>query len=231
MTSERWRSASVTCLDVAVERRAAARPDGEAGDLVERGRGPRGSRPASRRAGGRGRRCRTPCGRRRRPGSGRGRAAGSRVTCGAPATSRVAASTAACHSGVPAVSVSEVYRRTNAEASTPSSSWSTCFARADSRSSRMKPPADSAAGACGANGSAASRTHRPRGDDPPAAADGEPAEGVEAEAAGVTCVSQVACYTGRDPGARGRKSRSARIDRPVDLARRRDPPSPTEASA
>ncbi len=31
-----------------------------------------------------------------------------RVTCGAPATSRVAAATAACHAGVPAVSVSEV---------------------------------------------------------------------------------------------------------------------------
>ena len=44
----------------------------------------------------------------------------------------------------------------------------------------MKPPADSAAGARGANGSAASRTHRPRGDDPPAAADGEAAEAIEA---------------------------------------------------
>ena len=213
-------------LDIAVERRARRRS-------ARSGPGPGGGarrrpgwRRASRRAGGRGRRCRTRCDRRPRPGEGRASCDRTRVTCGAPATSPVAAAMAARHSGVPAVNVSEVYRRTKADASTPSWSCSTCFALADSRSSRMKPPADRAPGARGASGRAtrmstahAATIHQRRrtANRPRASKLGELVVG--------TCGARVACYRRsrqRPSGAASSpRDRSARIDRAVRFA----PPS------
>ena len=46
----------------------------------------------------------------------------------------------------------------------------------------MKPPADSAAGRPGRERERGEQEHRPRGDDPPAAADGEAAEASKLEA-------------------------------------------------
>ena len=86
-----------------------------------------------------------------------------RATCGALGMSRIAPAAAASKAGVPASSVGLLKTMTSADGGTPSSDSSSVLARADSRSSRMNPPALSWPGTCGANGMATSRsaTHAP----------------------------------------------------------------------
>ncbi len=85
------------------------------------------------------------------------------ATCGAVGTSRMASAAASSNAGVPAVSVGLEKTTTSADGGAPSPTSRTAFARADSRSSRMKPPADSAPGTCGASGKATrmSSAHAP----------------------------------------------------------------------
>ena len=81
-----------------------------------------------------------------------------RTTPGASGTWAIAAAAAVSNAGVPAVSVGLWSTTTTADGGVFSSSWRRALARADSRSSRMKPPARSAPTTRGARGSASSRT-------------------------------------------------------------------------
>ena len=79
------------------------------------------------------------------------------TTCGAPATPATARAAAVSNSMDPGTMVSEEIASTSAEGGAPSSCSSNVRARADSNVGRSKPPACSAPGACGANGSARRR--------------------------------------------------------------------------
>ena len=88
-----------------------------------------------------GRRCRRPCGRRSRPGAGSGCGAGSGRRTAPPGRGR---SPRRRRSRRPACrrSPSSLWRTTTtADGGVASSVWRSAFARADSRSSRMNPPA------------------------------------------------------------------------------------------
>ena len=145
-------------LDVAVERRAT-------GQLHRQGRTPAGGaragsagRRASRRPAGRGRRRRRRCGRRPRPGAAQAGARRPGRRAARSAMSRVASAAAASNAGVPAVSVSLLRTMTSADGGAPSSVPRSALARADSRSSRMKPPALSCPLTRGASGTATTST-------------------------------------------------------------------------
>ena len=145
-------------LDIAVECRSAGQRHLQPGCRAEPFLEDRDGVRASRRAAGRAARRRMRCGRRPtpgvvRPGATGRRRRGERRGCRAwPAPRRArrpACPLRACRCGRPR-------RGPTAAARAPSSRRA--FARADSRSSRMNPPADRTLGARGANGSAASRT-------------------------------------------------------------------------
>jgi hypothetical protein len=75
-----------------------------------------------------------------------------RTTWGAVGTSRIALAAADSNAGVPASRVGLLKTTTSADGGAPSSVSRSVFARADSRSSRMNPPALRTPGARGANG-------------------------------------------------------------------------------
>ena len=145
-------------LHVAVEGGPAGQLDRQARRLVQALAQDRQRLRANRRAAGRGRRCRRPCGGRPRPAAGATRCETTRATCGAPAMSATAAAAAPSKAGVPASMVGLSKTMTSADGGAPSSRPRRAFARADSRSSRMNPPALRRPGTCGASGRAASTT-------------------------------------------------------------------------
>ena len=164
-------------LDVAVERRAAGQLDLEPGRLAEPLADPGQGRRRIVRARSTGRRCRRRCGRRSRPGAGSG--------CGARSGRRTARRGRAAiavgrrrlergRAGGRAVAV--VGRRRPPTAGSPAPSWRSAFARADSRSSRMKPPARSTPDDARRERDRGEQDDRPDGDDRPAPPNGEPAE-------------------------------------------------------
>ena len=92
----------------------------------------------------------------RRSGAATGGARRRGRRAGAVPTSRIASAAATSNAGVPASSVGLEKTTTSADGGAPSSVSRSALARADSRSSRMNPPALSWPGTCGANGSAIS---------------------------------------------------------------------------
>ena len=80
------------------------------------------------------------------------------TTCGACATPATARAAADSNASVPGTNESEEMASTSADGGAPSSSSNSARARADSSVGKSKPPACSAPGACGANGSASSST-------------------------------------------------------------------------